>query len=256
MIGSSTTTTHGLLVPLCGHEISGWLRGWNNLLTGAAAAGEAAGKWVFSPPSRASLLSTAIGSAAPASSSCSSLLRHYYPILRLRPWRAADICRRFIIPSKATTRCCRRSSSFDRLSNNIIPPEMKRVPKKLWDDRLSRALSSVARCGCIVCAAIILLCSVVNNNNNNTRNSRVSELWLLLSWRSLLSCTTQSRAFGSVDWYVNINSFEKLWGNETITIELHPSPINRRRKLYTFIPDPSTGRGSCHLHPILTLMYS
>ena len=153
MIGSSTTITHGLLVPLCGHEISGWLRGWNNLLTGASAAGEAAGKWVFSPPSRASLLSTAIGSAAPASSSCSSLLRHYYPILRLRPWRAADICRRFIIPSKATTRCCRRSSSFDRLSNNIIPPEMKRVPKKLWDDRLSRALSSVARCGCIVCAA-------------------------------------------------------------------------------------------------------
>jgi hypothetical protein len=54
---------------------------------------------------------------------------------------------------------------------------------------------------------------------------------------------------------VNINSFEKLWGNETITIELHPSPINRRRKLYTFIPDPSTGGGSCHLHPILTLMY-
>jgi hypothetical protein len=44
---------------------------------------------------------------------------------------------------------------------------------------------------------------------------------------------------------VNINSFEKLWGNETITIELHPSPINRRRKLYTFIPDPSTGGGSC-----------
>jgi hypothetical protein len=123
---------------------------------------------------------------------------------------------------------------------------MKRVPKKLWDDRLSRALSSVARCGCIVCAAIILLCSVVNNNNNNnTRNSRVSELWLLLSWRSLLSCTTQSRAFGSVDWYVNINSFKKLWGNETITIELHPSPINRRRKLYTFIPEPSTGGGSC-----------
>ena len=169
MIGSSTTITHGLLVPLCGHEISGWLRGWNNLLTGAAAAGEAAGKWVFSPPSRASLLSTAIGSAAPASSSCSSLLRHYYPILRLRPWRAADICRRFIIPSKATTRCCRRSSSFDRLSNN----------------------------------------------------------------------------FGSVDWYVNINSFEKLWGNETITIELHPSPINRRRKVYTYFPAPSTGGGSC-----------
>ena len=173
MIGSSTTITHGLLVPLCGHEISGWLRGWNNLLTGASAAGEAAGKWVFSPPSRASLLSTAIGSAAPASSSCSSFLRHYYPILRLRPWRAADICRRFIIPSKATTRCCRRSSSFDRLSNN----------------------------------------------------------------------------FCSVDWYVNINSFEKLWGTnetitielhprpiKTITIELHPSPINRRRKLYTFIP--------------------
>ena len=169
MIGSSTTITHGLLVPLCGHEISGWLWGWNNLLTGAAAAGEAAGKWVFSPPSRASLLSTAIGSAAPASSSCSSLLRHYYPILRLRPWRAADICRRFIIPSKATTRCCRRSSSFDRLSNN----------------------------------------------------------------------------FGSVDWYVNINSFEKLWGNETITIELHPSPINRRRKVYTYFPAPSTGGGSC-----------
>ena len=168
MIGSSTTTTHGLLVPLCGHEISGWLRGWNNLLTGAAAAGEAAGKWVFSPPSRASLLSTAIGSAAPASSSCSSLLRHYYPILRLRPWRAADICRRFIIPSKATTRCCRRSSSFDRLSNNIIPPEMKRVPKKLWDDRLSRALSSVARCGCIVCAAIILLCSSCTTTTTTT----------------------------------------------------------------------------------------
>ena len=168
MIGSSTTITHGLLVPLCGHKISGWLRGWNNLLTGAVAAGEAAGKWVFSPPSRASLLSTAIGSAAPASSSCSSLLRHYYPILRLR-WRAADICCRFIIPSKATTRCCRRSSSFDRLSNN----------------------------------------------------------------------------FGSVDWYVNINSFEKLWCNETITIELHPSPINRRRKVYTYFPAPSTGGGSC-----------
>jgi hypothetical protein len=44
---------------------------------------------------------------------------------------------------------------------------------------------------------------------------------------------------------VNINSFEKLWGNETITIELHPSPINRRRKVYTYFPAPSTGGGSC-----------
>jgi hypothetical protein len=39
------------------------------------------------------------------------------------------ICCRFIIPSKATTRCCRRSSPFDHLSNNIIPPEMKKVPQ-------------------------------------------------------------------------------------------------------------------------------